>query len=46
MCAALNGQTEIVALLVERGADMQAKTKVRLRACLGRLRDAIFLVVV
>ena len=42
MWAAYNGLTEIVALLVERGADIQAKNQVRLRARLGRMRDAIF----
>ena len=42
MLAADNGYTETVALLVERGADIQAKDKVRLRARLGRLRDASF----
>ena len=42
MLAASSGYTEIVALLVERGADIQAKHKVRLRARLGRLRDASF----
>ncbi len=42
MNAAYNGHTETVALLAERGADIQAKTKVRLRGYLGRLRDAFF----
>ena len=42
MKAACNGHTETVALLVERGADIQAKDKVRLRGYLGRVRDAIF----
>ena len=42
MLAADNGYTETVALLVKRGADIEAKNEVRLRARLGRLRDAIF----
>ena len=42
MNASLNGHTETVALLAERGADTQAKSEVRLRARLGRLRDASF----
>ena len=42
MLAAFKGHTETVALLVERGADTQAKDQVRLKGYLGRLRDAIF----
>ena len=42
MHAAIKGHTEIVALLVKRGADIQAKHKVRLRGYLGRVRDEIF----